>query len=51
VTRVAFTVVSLVDPVFAGATAPATKITLASAHLLAPAIVIPALAWHLSRTG
>ena len=50
-TRVAFTIVSPVDPVFAGATAPATKITLASAHLLAPAIVIPALAWHLSRTG
>jgi len=36
VTRVAFTVVSLVDPVFAGATAQATKITLASAHFAGP---------------
>jgi hypothetical protein len=49
VTTVALTFVSLIDPVFAGATAPATKITLACAHLLAAAIVIPALARRLSK--
>jgi hypothetical protein len=50
VTAVALTFVSLIDPVFAGATAPATKITLASAHLLAAAIVILALVRRLSKT-
>jgi hypothetical protein len=51
VSTVALTVLSLVDPVLAADTAPATKITLASAHLLAAAIVIPALARQLPRTG
>jgi Family of unknown function (DUF6069) len=42
---------SLISPVFAGATAPATKTTLVAAHLLAAAIVIPTLARRLARSG
>ena len=41
------TVVSLVVPAGAGATAAATKVTLAAAHILVADIVIPILARHL----
>jgi Family of unknown function (DUF6069) len=43
----ALTAVSLVVPAGAGATAPATKVALAAAHILAAGIVIPILARHL----
>jgi hypothetical protein len=43
----ALTAMSLTVPAGAGATAPATKLALAAAHLLAAAIVIPILARHL----
>jgi hypothetical protein len=51
VATIALTVLSLVSPVFAGATTVATKITLVVAHLLAAGIVIPALARRLGRAG
>lgn len=41
------TIVSLVVPAGAGATATATKVTLASAHILVASIVIPVLTRHL----
>jgi hypothetical protein len=43
----ALTAVSLAVPAGAGATAAATKVTLAAAHILAAGIVIPILARHL----
>jgi Family of unknown function (DUF6069) len=44
---VALTGLSLLGPVLAGATALATRLTLGTAHLVAAAIVIPALTWRL----
>ena len=40
---------SLVVPLTAADTATSTKLTLAAAHLIAGAIIIPAVAWRLSR--
>ena len=40
---------SLVVPLTAADTATATKLTLAAAHLIAGAVIIPAVAWRLSR--
>jgi hypothetical protein len=47
VTTIVLTVLSLISPVLAGATAVDTKATLVTAHLVAAAIVIPALARRL----
>jgi len=40
---------SLAVPLTAADTATSTKLTLAAAHLIAGAIIIPAVAWRLSR--
>jgi hypothetical protein len=40
---------SLAVPLTAADTAASTKLTLAAAHLIAGAIIIPAVAWRLSR--
>jgi hypothetical protein len=42
-------VLSLAAPLTAADTMTATKLTLAAAHLIAGAIIIPAVAWRLSR--
>ena len=42
-------VLSLAVPLTAADTMTATKLTLATAHLIAGAIIIPAVAWRLSR--
>jgi hypothetical protein len=48
-TAVALTVLTFASPAFAGDTAVSTKFTLAAAHVLAAAIVIPTLAHRLQR--
>lgn len=48
---VALTAVSLIVPAGAGATAAATKLALAAAHILVAGIVIPTLARHLRPAG
>ena len=40
---------SLAVPLTAADTATSTKLTLAAAHLIAGAVIIPAVAWRLSR--
>ncbi len=42
---------SLVVPLTAADTATSTKLTLAAAHLIAGAVIIPAVAWRLSGRG
>jgi hypothetical protein len=49
VTTIVLTVLSLISPALAGATSLTTKTTLVTAHLVAAAIVIPALARGLAR--
>jgi hypothetical protein len=49
VTTVALTALSLLAPITAGATATSTKIVLALSHVVAAAIIIPALARRLPR--
>jgi uncharacterized protein DUF6069 len=49
-TAVVLTVVSFVSPAFAGDTVLSTKLMLAVAHVLAAAIVIPALTYRLAHT-
>lgn len=48
-TTVVLTVISLATPLAAGATATSTKLMLAFAHLIAAAIIIPAVTHRLSR--
>ena len=49
ITATVLTVVSFVSPIAAGATSVATKVTLAAAHVIVAAIVIPRLARSLAE--
>ncbi|PSK63528.1 hypothetical protein B0E53_04535 [Micromonospora sp. MH33] len=49
-TTIALTAVSMAGPYLAGATATSTKLMLALAHIIAAAIVIPAVTRRLSHT-
>jgi len=49
VTTVTLTVLSFLAPITAGATATSTKIVLALSHVVAAAIIVPALARRLPR--
>lgn len=48
-TAAALTALSLAGPLFAGATAVSTKLTLAVGHLLAAAVIVPVVARRLDR--
>jgi hypothetical protein len=50
-TTVALTAVSLLGPALAGATATSTKVTLALAHIVAAAVIIPVVARRLPEQG
>jgi amino acid transporter len=49
ITTIVLTVLSLGSPAMAQDATTATKVSLAMAHIVAAAIVIPALAWRLSQ--
>jgi hypothetical protein len=51
VTTVVLTALSMIGPVAAGATSPTTKVTLALAHALAAAIIIPAVRHRLGHVA